>query len=69
MLESSIGPCTDISAKVGWKSVESRVMTLRFVNSKGLGHFPMAENYEVFKSYLAPVLNQIAAAESANFNR
>ncbi|MDA0978000.1 MAG: alpha/beta hydrolase [Proteobacteria bacterium] len=28
---------------------------------KGVGHFPMSENPEVFKSYLLPVLDQIAS--------
>jgi hypothetical protein len=28
---------------------------------KGLGHFPMTENYELFRSYLLPVLDEIAA--------
>jgi pimeloyl-ACP methyl ester carboxylesterase len=41
----------------------------KFIEMKGLGHFPMAENYELFKSYLAPVLNEIAAVASANFSR
>jgi pimeloyl-ACP methyl ester carboxylesterase len=29
---------------------------------KGLGHFPMSENYAVFRDYLNPVLDKIAAA-------
>ena len=33
----------------------------KFVEMKGLGHFPMAENYPVFKKYLMPVLDEIAA--------
>jgi hypothetical protein len=28
---------------------------------KGLGHFPMSENPDVFLSYLRPVLDKIAA--------
>jgi len=28
---------------------------------KGLGHFPMAENFPLFKKYLMPVLEEIAA--------
>lgn len=31
----------------------------KFVEMKGLGHFPMAENFAVFKSYLMPILNEI----------
>jgi hypothetical protein len=27
---------------------------------KGLGHFPMAENFTVFKKYLMPILDEIA---------
>ena len=27
---------------------------------KGLGHFPMAENFAVFKTYLMPILDEIA---------
>ena len=30
-----------------------------FVELKGLGHFPMSENFEVFKRYLMPILNEI----------
>jgi hypothetical protein len=29
---------------------------------EGLGHFPMSENYAVFRDYLNPVLDKIAAA-------
>ena len=32
----------------------------KFVEMKGLGHFPMAENFTVFKSYLMPILDEIA---------
>src|SRR5574341_560549 len=35
----------------------------KFIEMKGLGHFPMAENYQVFKRYLTPVLNEIAASD------
>jgi hypothetical protein len=27
---------------------------------KGLGHFPMAENFAVFKRHLMPILDEIA---------
>jgi pimeloyl-ACP methyl ester carboxylesterase len=33
----------------------------RFAEMKGVGHFPMCENPEAFKRYLAPVLDDIAA--------
>ena len=36
----------------------------KFVEMKGLGHFPMAENFARFKLYLMPILNEIAAAAS-----
>jgi hypothetical protein len=29
---------------------------------KGLGHFPMSEDYATFRTYLHPVLDKIAAA-------
>ncbi len=32
----------------------------QFTEMKGLGHFAVCENYEVFKKYLMPVLNDIA---------
>ena len=32
----------------------------KFVEMKGLGHFPMAENFAVFKTYLMPILDEIA---------
>lgn len=36
-----------------------------FTEMKGIGHFPMSENPEVFKRYLLPVLDQIAAMPAA----
>jgi len=33
----------------------------KFTEMKGLGHFPMAENFPVFKTYLLPVLDEITA--------
>ncbi len=35
-----------------------------FAEMKGIGHFPMTENYELFKGYLLPVLEEIARAGS-----
>jgi pimeloyl-ACP methyl ester carboxylesterase len=32
----------------------------KFVEMKGLGHFPMAENFVLFKQYLTPILDEIA---------
>jgi pimeloyl-ACP methyl ester carboxylesterase len=34
----------------------------KFVEMRGLGHFPMAENFAVFKRYLMPVLHEIASS-------
>jgi pimeloyl-ACP methyl ester carboxylesterase len=36
-----------------------------FVPMPGLGHFPMAENYPLFKQYLMPVLDDILAKSTA----
>ena len=35
----------------------------KFVEMKGLGHFPMSENFAVFKKYLMPILEEIAINE------
>lgn len=35
-----------------------------FTEMKGLGHFPMAENYSLFREYLAPILERIAEART-----
>lgn len=32
----------------------------RLIEMKGVGHFPMIENYPVFKHYIAPVLDELA---------
>ena len=32
----------------------------KFTELKGLGHFAMCENYGLFKTYLMPVLKEIA---------
>ena len=34
----------------------------KFTEMKGLGHFGMCENFEVFKRYLMPILDEIAKA-------
>ncbi len=36
----------------------------KFTRMRGIGHFPMTENYELFKGYLLPVLEEVARAES-----
>jgi pimeloyl-ACP methyl ester carboxylesterase len=43
------------------KILAQQIKGSTFVEMKGLGHFPMAENYPVFKKYLMPVLDEIAA--------
>jgi hypothetical protein len=35
----------------------------------GLGHFPMAENYPLFKQYLTPVLDDIIAKSAHHDGR
>ncbi len=42
----------------------AQIKGVRFVEMKGLGHFPMSENHEVFKKYLMPILNEIATRAS-----
>ncbi|MBI4522505.1 MAG: alpha/beta hydrolase [Deltaproteobacteria bacterium] len=37
-----------------------RIKDAKFVEMRGLGHFPMAENFAVFKKYLMPILEEIA---------
>ncbi|MGB3682632.1 MAG: alpha/beta hydrolase [Rubrobacteraceae bacterium] len=32
----------------------------KFTKMQGMGHFPMTENYELFRSYLHPILKEIA---------
>ena len=39
----------------------AQIKGAKFTEMKGLGHFPMAENYSVFREYLMPVLEEIAA--------
>lgn len=36
----------------------------RFTKMQGIGHFPMTENYELFKDYLMPVLEEVVRVES-----
>ncbi|MET0586745.1 MAG: alpha/beta hydrolase [Candidatus Binatia bacterium] len=43
------------------RALAEHIKGSKFVEMKGLGHFPMTENYEVFRSYLLPVLDEIAA--------
>jgi hypothetical protein len=37
----------------------------RVVIMKGLAHFPMSENPELFRTYLLPVLDEIRGASKA----
>ncbi len=41
-----------------------RIPGAKFTRMEGIGHFPMAENYPVFKDYLMPVLDDIRKANS-----
>jgi pimeloyl-ACP methyl ester carboxylesterase len=43
------------------RALAQHIKGSKFVEMKGLGHFPMTENYEVFRKYLLPVLDEIAA--------
>ncbi len=43
------------------KILAGQIKGSKFTEMKGLGHFPMAENFAVFKKYLMPVLEEIAA--------
>ena len=36
----------------------------KFTKMRNIGHFPMTENYELFKSYLTPILKEVAGTES-----
>ena len=38
----------------------SQIKGAKYTLMEGLGHFPVAENYQLFKRYLMPVLNEIA---------
>jgi pimeloyl-ACP methyl ester carboxylesterase len=42
-----------------------QIKGVKFVEMKGLGHFPMSENFEVFKRYLMPILDEIATQPSS----
>lgn len=35
----------------------------RFTEMKGVGHFPMCENFDLFKGYIMPILLEIAGSE------
>jgi pimeloyl-ACP methyl ester carboxylesterase len=37
----------------------------KFTVMENMGHFPMSENYELFKQYLMPVLDEIYEASLA----
>ncbi|HEY1777098.1 MAG TPA: alpha/beta hydrolase [Solirubrobacteraceae bacterium] len=53
------------AAPVDGRALADLIEGSTFVEMEGLGHFPMAENPEVFKRYLLPVLDKIAAATPA----
>ncbi len=41
-----------------------KILGAEFTEMKGLGHFPMAENYPLFREYLTPILARIAEART-----
>jgi pimeloyl-ACP methyl ester carboxylesterase len=43
------------------KILAQQIKGSKFTEMKGLGHFPMTENYPLFKKYLRPVLAEIVA--------
>jgi pimeloyl-ACP methyl ester carboxylesterase len=53
------------AAPVDGKALADEIPGAHFVEMKGIGHFPMCENPEVFKTYLMPVLEQIASQSVA----
>ena len=42
------------------RQTASKIKGAKFVEMKQLGHFPVTENYEVFRGYLLPILERIA---------
>lgn len=53
----------DYSAHPGLgRELADQIKGSNFVAMKGLGHFPMSENYPLFKQYVMPVLDEIAAS-------
>ncbi|MEU3982847.1 alpha/beta hydrolase [Streptomyces sp. NPDC026672] len=46
------------------RAIAEKIPGAKFTELKGLGHFPMNEDPELFKSYLVPVLEEIKAKAS-----
>jgi len=44
------------------KEAADKIKGAKFVKMDGLGHFPVTENYELFKGYFWPILQEIAGA-------
>jgi pimeloyl-ACP methyl ester carboxylesterase len=42
------------------KEAADNIKGAKFVKMDGLGHFPVTENYELFKGYFRPILEEIA---------
>lgn len=42
------------------RKLAEQIKGAKFVEMKGLGHFPMSENFEAFKRYVMPILDEIA---------
>ncbi len=52
----------DYSAHPGLgKELADQIEGAKFIAMNGMGHFPMSENYELFKQYVMPVLDEIEA--------
>jgi len=48
------------------KALADEVKGSKYILMAGLGHFPMCENYEVFKTFLYPVLDEIRTKSLAS---
>ena len=43
------------------KATADKIAGVKFQVMKGLGHFPQSEDYATFRSYVVPILNEIAS--------
>ena len=46
------------------RRVAQQVRGAKFIEMKGIGHFPMSENYPLFRQHLMPVLEEIRTGEA-----
>ncbi|MBI4527031.1 MAG: alpha/beta hydrolase [Deltaproteobacteria bacterium] len=42
----------------------AQIKGAKFIEMRGLGHFPMSENFAAFKKYLMPILDEIAGSHA-----